>query len=231
MLDNPALPASSSAVILIRLMPIPIPTAITGEESHDRAELRDPRPAEVDQHGHADELPLQARPAQPVHPGRAAAQPECGDDGRRGIHLALHAGARGPQPDDGVPEPGPPAAQGGRAVPARGGAGDGQPQGCARRVGGLDPDLAPDGARCRRRGDRWRLSRLGRDRAAGDADLPQPPVGADQPDPAPGDRHQRADRLRRRAGVPGRRDRRRRRRRGGDPGSSRRGDRRSRPSA
>ena len=65
----------------------------------------------------------------------------------------------------------------------------------------------------------------GRDRAAGDADLPQPPVGADQPDPAPGDRHQRADRLRRRAGVSGRRDRRRRRRRGGDPGPSRRGDR------
>jgi regulator of RNase E activity RraA len=34
----------------------------------------------------------------------------------------------------------------------------------------------------------------GRDRAAGDADLPQSPVRADQPDPAPGDRHQRADR-------------------------------------
>ena len=31
------------------------------------------------------------------------------------------------------------------------------------------------------------------------------PVGADQPDAAPGDRHQRADRLRRRAGVSGRR--------------------------
>ena len=190
------------------------------------ADPRNPRTAEGRQHGDADELPLQAGPAQPVHPGRPPAQPECRDDGRRGLHLALHAGARGSQPDDGVPEPGPPAAQGGRAVPARGGAGDGQPQGPARRFGGIDPDLAADGARCRRRGDRRRLSQLGRDRAAGDADLPQPPVRADQPDPAPGDRHQRADRLRRRAGVPGRRDRRRRRRRGGDPGPSRRRDRR-----
>ena len=42
------------------------------------------------------------------------------------------------------------AAQGGRAVPARGGARHGQPQGRARRVGGLDPDLAADGARRRR---------------------------------------------------------------------------------
>ena len=33
--------------------------------------------------------------------------------------------------------------------------------------------------------------------------LPPAPERADQPDPAPGDRHRRADRLRRHAGVPG----------------------------
>ena len=60
--------------------------------------------------------------------------------------------------------------------------------------------------------------------------LSQPPVGADQPHPAPGARHQRADRLRRRAGVSGRRRGRRRRRRGRDPGAHRRRDRRRRPS-
>ena len=51
-------------------------------------------------------------------------------------------------------------------------------------------------------------------------------LGADQPDQASCGRPQCADRLRRRAGVPGRHLRRRRRRRGGDPGQHRRGDRR-----
>ena len=89
--------------------------------------------------------------------------------------------------------------------------GDGQPQGPARRRGGGilvtrlmvrgvagvvtdggfrdSPEIAP----------------------AGDPRLPQPPVLADQPDAAPGARHQRADRLRRRGGLARRRRGRRRR--------------------
>ena len=56
--------------------------------------------------------------------------------------------------------------------------------------------------------------------------LSPPPERADQPDAAPGDRDQRADRLRRRAGVSRRRHPRRRRRRHRDPRASRRRDRR-----
>ena len=91
---------------------------------------------------------------------------------------------------------------------------------------GSHPGHAPDEARRRRRRHRRRLPRLARDRQARHPRLSQPPLGADQPHAAPGDRHQRADRLRRRAGVSRRRDRRRRRGRGGDPRASRRRDRR-----
>ncbi len=51
--------------------------------------------------------------------------------------------------------------------------------------------------------------RFPRDRQARDAGLSLPPIGADEPDVASGDRHQRADRLWRRAGVAGRCDGRR----------------------
>ena len=129
-------------------------------------------------------------------------------------------------PIERVPEPRPPAAQGDRGMPARRGVRHRQPQGPARRLGRRDPRHAADEARRRRHRHRRRLSRLARDRQARHPRLPPAPLGADQPDPAPGDRHQRADRLRRRAGVPRRRDRRRRRGRGRDPRASGRRDRR-----
>ena len=55
--------------------------------------------------------------------------------------------------------------------------------------------------------------------------LPPPAERADQPDAAPGDRDQRSDRLRRRAGVSRRRDSGRQRRRDRDPRASRRRNR------
>ena len=82
--------------------------------------------------------------------------------------------------------------------PRRRGDGDRQPQGCARRLGRLDPGDAADDARRRRRRHRRRLPRLAGDRAARDSRLSPPAERADQPDDAPGARHQRADRLRRR---------------------------------
>ena len=96
----------------------------------------------------------------------------------------------------------------------------------ARRLGRLDPGLAADGARRRRRRHRWRLPRQPGDRRTRYSRLSQPPVGADQPDAASGDRHQRADRLRRRRRLARRRDRRRPRRRHRHPRPPRRRDRR-----
>ena len=61
------------------------------------------------------------------------------------------------------------AAQGGRGMPARRRARHRQSQGCARRVGGVDPRRAADEARRRRRRDRRRLSRLAGNRAARDS--------------------------------------------------------------
>ena len=56
------------------------------------------------------------------------------------------------EPDHCLPGSEASAARGRRAMPRRRGHGDGQPQGRTRRVGGLHPDLPPDGAwrrRCR----------------------------------------------------------------------------------
>jgi hypothetical protein len=59
-----------------------------------------------------------------------------------------------------VPRPQPSAAQGDRGLPAWRGAGDGQSQGRARRLGRRDPaDTADEARRCRR-GDRRRLPRF-----------------------------------------------------------------------
>jgi hypothetical protein len=74
----------------------------------------------------------------------------------------------------------------------------------------------------KRRHHRRRLSRLGRDRTTRLPRLSSPPERADQSDAAPGDRDQRADRLRRCAGVSRRRHPRRQRRRYRDPGAPRR---------
>ena len=112
------------------------------------------------QHRDALHGALQARTAQPVHPGCAAAEPEPSQHGRRGLHPALHPGARGSQPDHRVPGPRPSAAQGRRGMPAGRGLGHRQPQGCPRGVGRRHPGDAADEARRRRRRDRRRLSRL-----------------------------------------------------------------------
>ena len=127
-----------------------------------------------------------------MHPGRASARPRSADAGRRGLHAALHAGARGPQQDRRVPRSLPSAAQGDRGLSARRGAGDGQPQGCARRVRRRHPGDAADAARRRRRRHRRRLSRFRRDRQARLSRLSPPAERADQSDAASGDRDQRA---------------------------------------
>ncbi|CAA9278892.1 MAG: Demethylmenaquinone methyltransferase-like protein, partial [uncultured Acetobacteraceae bacterium] len=171
------------------------------------------RQAQGRQHRDARHRALQARLPLPVRAGRPAAQPPEGKHGRRGLHPPLHAGARGPEPAGGVPRPRAPAAQGGGGVPARRGDGDGQPQGPPRRLRRRHPGLAADGARRFRRGDGRRLPGLGRDRRARLPRFPPAALGAHQPDPAPSHRHQRAGRLRRRAGVPGRRGGGRQRRR------------------
>ena len=158
---------------------------------------------------------------QDVHP----LQCRSANAGRRGLHLALHAGARGFQQDRGVSRPLPSAAQGDRRLPARRGVGDGQPQGCPRGLGRRHPGDAADAARRRRRGHRRRFSRFRRNRKARLSRLPPPAERADQSDAAPGDRDQRADRLRRRAGVSRRRHPGRCRRRDRDPRASRRRDR------
>ena len=82
-----------------------------------------------------------------MHPGRASARPRSADAGRRGLHAALHAGARGPQQARGVSRPRPSAAQGDRGLPARRGAGDGQPQGRPRGIRRRHPGDAADAAR------------------------------------------------------------------------------------
>ncbi len=64
--------------------------------------------------------------------------------------------------------------------PAGCGAGDGQPQGCARGVGWRDPGDAADEARLRRRRHRRRLSRL-RPRSRGSASRPSTIARARRP--------------------------------------------------
>ena len=135
---------------------------------------------------------VQARLPNPVHSGRASAEPGPADAGRRGLYAALHAGARGPQQARGVSRPLPSAAQGDRGLPARRGAGDGQPQGCPRGVRRRHPGDAADAARRRRRRHRRRLSRFRRNRQARLSRLSPPAERADQSDAASGDRDQRA---------------------------------------
>ena len=120
------------------------------------------RPQQTESHldRHRRHRAVQARLSQPVHPGRASADAGQPEHGRRSLHLALHAGARGSQQDRGVSRSRPPAAQGGGGLPARRGAGDGQPQGCPRGVGRRDPGDAADAARRGRRRHRRRLSRF-----------------------------------------------------------------------
>ncbi|CAA9419616.1 MAG: Demethylmenaquinone methyltransferase-like protein, partial [uncultured Ramlibacter sp.] len=184
---------------------------------HHATQPRDQDQADVREHGHALHGPVQARPAQPVHPGRAAAQPQFAEHGGRGLHAALHPGARGPQSDHRVRGPQASAARGGRRVP--GGRRDGhrQPQERARRIRRQHPGDPADGAGRRGRRHGRRLPRLAGDRRHALPGLPPPAQRAHQPDPAPGAGHQRADRLRRRGGVSRRRDRRRPGRRGGHP--------------
>ena len=168
---------------------------------------------------------FQARPAQPDDPGRASAADQSADDGRRGLHAALHAGARGPEHDRRVSRPRASAAQGGGGLPAGRGAGDGQPQGCPRGVGRRHPGDAADAARRRRRHHRRRLPRFRRNRQA------RLPAYHHRPSaPTNLTLHQAieinvSDRLRRRAGVSRRRHPRRQRRRDRDPRASRRRDR------
>ena len=183
---------------------------------------RHAREARDRQHGDADDGALQARLAQPVRAGRAAAQSRRRTDGGRGVHAALHSGARGPEPADRVPRSLASATPGHRGMPAGRGARHRQPQERARRVGRVDPRRAPDEARRRRRRHRRRVSRLARDRAAGDSRVPSSARRADESHRPPGARPQRADRLRRRAGVSRRRRRRRCRRRRHPSGASRR---------
>ena len=145
--------------------PLPVLKRENPENNH-ASFAADPRQAEDGEHRDHLHRALQARLPQPVHPGRPPAQPERCTDGRRGVHAALHPGARGPEPDHGVPGSRPSAAQGGRGVPAGRRLRDRQPQGPARRLGRLDPRHAADETRRGRRRHRRRLSRFARDRAA-----------------------------------------------------------------
>ena len=112
--------------------------------------------------------------------------------GRPGLHLALHAGARGPEQAGSVPRPRPSAAQS-RGLSARRRAGDGQPQGRARGVGRRDPGDAADEARRGGRGDRRRLPRFRRKSPGWASRLSPAAQRTHQPHPAPGDRHRRTD--------------------------------------
>ena len=143
---------------------------------------------------------VQARPAQPVHPGRApAARP----NGRNMVGQAFTLRYIPAREDlntlDGLPRPDASAARGGRGMPAGRGAGDRQPQGRARRLGRRHPGRR----RLMMRGVAGVVTDGGfRDSpeiaALGIPAYHNRPSRADQPDAAPGARHQRADRLRRR---------------------------------
>ena len=155
-----------------------------------------PRQTHERQHGHAVHGLVQARLAQSVHPGCAAAECRPAEYGRPSLYPALYPGARGSEPDHGFQRPQPPAAQGGGRVPARRGVGHRQPQGCTRSIGWRHPREPLDEARCGRRRHRWRFSRFARDRQAALPRLPPSPGRADQSHAAPGVGHQRTHRLR-----------------------------------
>ena len=195
---------------------------LSGKPTHDQIKRSNPQQAENRLHRHGGDRAVQARLSHPDDSGRSSAQPRPAGAGRRSFYAALHAGARGPQQDRRVPRPLPSAAQGDRGLPGRRGACHGQPQGRACGFGRRHPGDAADEARLRRRHHRWRLSRFGRNRTARLSRLSPSAERADQSDAASGDRDQRADRLRRRAGVSRRRHSRRQRRRDRDPRASRR---------
>ena len=168
---------------------------------------------------------VQARLAQPgiqdVHP----LNPDQPTDGRRGVHPALHPGARGPQHARRVP---------GRSHPQREAIEDCPPGAVLVMDSRKDARAASAGAilvtRLMKRGVAGVVTDGGfRDsREIAELDFPayhHRPTRADQSHAAPGDRHQRADRLRRRAGVSRRRHRGRQRRRDRDPCAPRRRDR------
>jgi hypothetical protein len=137
---------------------------------------RNPRQAEDRQHRHAVHRAVQARLRnqfiQDVHPLNPNGRPNMVGEA---FTLRYIPAREDLNPITVFLDPRPSAAQGGRAVPAGRGAGDRQPQGCARGLGRLDPGHAADGARRGRRGHRWRLPRLARDRRAGPCRPTTPP--------------------------------------------------------
>ena len=173
-----------------------------------------------DQHRDARDPAVQAGPAQHLPSGRLPAQPRSRPgDGRRGLHAALHPGARGPERPGRVRRS-PSAAPRDRGMPARRGAGRGLPARYQRRLGRRHPDDPPRLARRRRHGHRRRHARRRQHRQARHAGLYRRARGAGElPSPRRG-RCQRADRLRRRAGLSRRRHGRRPGRRGRDPAPS-----------
>ena len=110
---------------------------VAGRQNHVDLEGHDPRQAPDHQHAHGGDRACSSaafatRPSRMCIRSRACPAVA----GRPGLHLALHAGARGSQPAGGVPRPRPSAAQGDRGLSARRRDGDGQPQGCARASAG-----------------------------------------------------------------------------------------------
>jgi len=124
-----------------------------------RAEQRHTQQADGRRHTDDRHRTLQTRLAQPVHPGCQADLAEEDEHGRPSLHAALYSGARRLEHARSLPQSGTPTARRRRTMPARLRSGHGQPQGCARRIGGLHPDLAPAGARRRWRRHRRRLPR------------------------------------------------------------------------
>src|SRR5690349_539660 len=84
---------------------------------YDKPEVGNPRETEDRQHRDPGKRSLQARVAQPDDPGRSAAKSRQCPNGRRSLYIALHSRPRGPEPDERVPRPWAPPAQGGGGVP------------------------------------------------------------------------------------------------------------------
>ena len=75
-----------------------------------------PQQAQDRLHRHRRHRAVQARAPDPDDPGCIRPQPRSADHGRRSLHAALHAGARGPQQARRVPRPRASAAQGDRGL-------------------------------------------------------------------------------------------------------------------
>ena len=186
---------------------------------------RDPRQAEDREHGDPVHRALQAGPAQPVHPGRSPAQPAAGPMVGEAFTLRYIPAREDLNPLTVFQD---------RAHPQRKAVEECPPGAVFVIDSRKDARAASAGSilvsRLMRRGVAGVVTDGGfRDspRSPGSAipayhNRPSAPTNLTDP---PGPRHQRADRLRRRAGLAGRRGGGRRRGRGRDPGASRRRDR------